>query len=221
MGVYTPPQVVTPTPGGAPGDGLMNGALTVQANKSGAGLNSQNLLTVGPNNLQYLALDANGNFEINFTPVGLTVVGGFEVYLGSGPGAGTYLRGPIVAMNNVATKGLGAPSIYGLDGPRSTSAPDGAAFALYTLPVGGPYVVDATAVIDCTAYTSGSGTYTVAWTKPDGQIASIVATAGALNAQQAVSAPGILCKGGTSVTVQLTGTFVATFTVAATMRQVA
>ena len=32
MSDYTPPTLVIPTPGGNPGDGSLNGALTVQAN---------------------------------------------------------------------------------------------------------------------------------------------------------------------------------------------
>ena len=134
MSDYTPPTLVIPTPGGNPGDGSIDGALTIGASNA---LTSQfSWLKVGTSAAVFADVDVDGN--TNFYPL----VSGKALYLrgqnstgGNYFGmsnSGIYTSGYFALYNNVSTKGLGLSPIYGLDNRTGLTAADAAAKTLYT-----------------------------------------------------------------------------------------
>ena len=211
MSDYTPPTLVIPTPGGNPGDGSLNGALTVQANISGP--TNTVLLQYGSNLHRFITLDGSGD------PVLAEGTGG---YIRFGSGGKTYMNdsGIFTIYNNVSAQGLGLAPIYGDDVRTGLTAADSAAKTLYTTTAAGQ-LYRLMGRILATAGTSPSATYTIKWTEGGATITKTL-TISALDSDSDLS---ILIQpdNGTAITAQLTaisGTGT-TVNVAATVEQMA
>ena len=108
---------------------------------------------------------------------------------------------------NVATQGLGNIPQYGLDNRTGLTAPDASPITLYTPANNGLYTIKI--LLNASAYTSGTATYTISWTARDGTVRSIDVAVNVGNTfQDDIVFASV--KGGTAITAQLTGTFVAT-----------
>ena len=220
MSDYTPPTLVTPTPGGSAGDGSISGALTIEA------LNALTSYTpwlkVGKNGAVFADVDVAGN--TNFYPIS----GGLYVR-GQGSEAGNYFgikqnqlytSGYMYMYNGIFTKGYGVPAIFGLDGRTGLTAADASALTLYTTTAAGQ-VYRLMGRILATAGTSPSATYTIKWTEGGATITKTL-TISALDSDSDLSVL-IQPDNGTAITAQLTaisGTGT-TVNVAATVEQMA
>ena len=217
MSDYTPPTLVIPTPGGNPGDGSIDGALTINdptttpPNKAtlkiegvpySGGANTYPHITV-PNGNQ---IDIDGPVVISgANPI--LLVGGFEIF-----------GGVFSNYHNVATVGLGVAPLYGDDVRTGLTAVDSAAKTLYTTTAAGQ-LYRLMGRILATAGTSPSATYTIKWTEGGATITKTL-TISAIDSDSDLS---ILIQpdNGTAITAQLTaisGTGT-TVNVAATVEQ--
>lgn len=224
---YTPPAVVTPTPGGAAGDGSLNGALTLRANvaSGSAGAKNASLILAWSNGSEYLYTDSAGNLYIGNPAAGLGTTISMD-----GDGAGVQLRpsgyvynfqsSGLTSFSNVSTSGKGVAPIFGLDNRTALTAADGSAKTLYTTTASGQ-LYRLSGRILATAGTSPSATYTLKWTER-GTVQTETLTLSALNTIEAVSVL-IQPDSGTAITAQLTaisGT-ITTVNVAATVEEMA
>lgn len=221
-GDYYDPVVYSDGAGG----GSLNGALTVESSLNlSSGLPPQvRWLQVGNSGQQFADIDASGN--TNFYPL----LGNRGLFLrGQTTPGGTYFgllneriqtSTAFVLYNGIATAGAGVPAIYGLDNRTGLTAADATAVTLYAVPAaGGLFRISGS--LDCTAYTSGTGTYTLTWTDVNGTAHTRVASLSAVGHAD-INALGLeRVEGGTNITAQLTGTFVATFDTAMVVEQVA
>ena len=118
MSDYTPPAVVTPTPGGAAGDASVDGAMTVQSGTAGG------MLLGASSAAPSIELQANNGGPLYFKNSGGNVI---DVQL-----AKLHLQSLITLYNTIATAGLGVAPIYGLDNRTALMAADASAITLYT-----------------------------------------------------------------------------------------
>ena len=164
MSDYTPPTLVIPTPGGNPGDGSLNGDLTIRADDTNPFSAFHNLLTVGSGANKYAILyndpsspyfqDQYGdNIGFHWTPAGTTFKGNG---LRTSTGFGLY--------NNQNTWGLGLAPNLGGDARTGLTAADASATTLYTTTAAGQ-LYRLMGRILATAGTSPSATYTIKWTE--------------------------------------------------------
>ena len=174
----------------------------------------------------YIRSDGSGNLYV-------LCADGMSVYCGgwdnNGSGTVTFGGGGLTSVLNGAgilryrsinTVGAGVAAIYGLDNRTGLTAADATAVTLYAVPAaGGLFRISGS--LDCTAYTSGTGTYTLTWTDVNGTAHTRVASLSAVGHAD-INALGLeRVEGGTNITAQLTGTFVATFDTAMVVEQVA
>lgn len=103
-----------------------------------------------------------------------------------------------------------------MDFRQGVTAADGAPITIYTA-TNGTSVLRITATIFATAFTSGTATYTIAWTQ-NGAAETLAVTSLILNTLGTATAI-INPDNGTTVTGQLTGVFVATETLTGTVEQ--
>ena len=208
MSDYTPPTLVIPTPGGNPGDGSLNGTLTVLSDEASPTnpairLGSSKWLVIdnysGSNYLRF-------NFNRDFSNI--QMVGAI------------YFNNTIIAYNNITTVGLGVAPLFGKDVRTGLTAADASATTLYTTTAAGQ-LYRLMGRILATAGTSPSATYTIKWTEGGATITKTL-TISALDSDSDLS---ILIQpdNGTAITAQLTaisGTGT-TVNVAATVEQMA
>ena len=178
MSDYTPPAVVTPTPGGAVGDGSLNGALTVLQGNTDYGTLYSVLTANG-----YALLSrqfGEGNFYANGA---WNFTGKFENY------------------NGIILVGLGVPPIYGLDNRTALTAADGSAITLYTTTAAGQ-AYHLLAHIFARGGTSPTGSYVVTFTE-GGVAISKTMSVSAVDTDSDISIP---CQpdNSTTITTQLT-----------------
>ena len=203
MSDYTPPAVVTPTPGGAAGDGSLNGALTAQANDAAAGT-AATFVKEGKGGWSLLSQDAESTPRL--------IVGGprFSGYQFGESSTGFVLRdystsgNPVIyAMGGIITASgsFGVAPIVGLDNRTGLTAADSAALTLYTTTASGQ-LYRLSGRILATAGTTPSATYTLKWTE-GGTAQTETLTLSALNSIEAVSVL-IQPDSGTAITAQLT-----------------
>ena len=225
MSDYTPPTLVIPTPGGNPGDGNLNGALTVLANVASPPRNKalQKVDSSG-DPLFYVASDGRLLIGVDSESSSTGPFTGYQI----GSGANSFVLrdfgvsgGPVMyAYGGVTTSGTGIPPIYGVDNRRGLTAADSAAKTLYTTTAAGQ-AYRLMGRILATAGTSPSATYTIKWTEGGATITKTL-TISALDSDSDLS---ILIQpdNGTAITAQLTaisGTGT-TVNVAATVEQMA
>ena len=173
---YTPPRLVKPTPGGNPGDGSMDGALTVTGEIIISGSSGTVLST---NNA---SIDAGGRLSL--------------------AGFGTISQaGKTTSYNSVGTVGEGLSPIYGLDNRTGVTTADASAKTLYTT-TGSGQLYRLMGRILATAGTSPSATYKLIWTE-GGTTQTKTLTISALDTDSDLS---ILIQpdNGTAITAQLT-----------------
>ena len=220
MSDYTPPTLVIPTPGGNPGDGSLNGDLTIRANDTNPFSTSHNLITIGSGANKYAILsndtaspyfyDQDGdNLGFHWNPAGTTFSG---KGLRTNTGFGMY--------NGISTFGLGISPIYSGDNRTGLTTADSAAKTLYTTTAAGQ-LYRLMGRILATAGTSPSATYTIKWTEGGATITKTLS----ISALDSDSDLSILIQpdNGTAITAQLTaisGTGT-TVNVAATVEQMA
>jgi hypothetical protein len=124
----------------------------------------------------------------------------------------------VTEYDGVNTYGQGIGAIYGVDNRTGITSADGSAITLYTT-TGANQLYRVFFRIYCTAYTSGTPTYTLAWTENTAsKTASINVTA--LNATS-VQGGLIQPDNNTNITVQVTGTFTGTVKVGAAVERIA
>ena len=189
---YTPPNLVKPTPGGNPGDGTLNGDLTVNGGTLDGG--------ASPTQDFYVS-----------APVTHTL------YLGVGAGKAVGL-GKITYVDGVTTVGRGLAPLCGDDARTGLTAADASATTLYTTTAAGQ-LYRLMGRILATAGTSPSATYTIKWTEGGATITKTL-TISALDSDSDLSIL-IQPDNGTTITAQLTaisGTGT-TVNVAATVEQ--
>ena len=225
MSDYTPPTLVIPTPGGNPGDGSINGNLTLLANSGPP--NATNILYVG--NQRKPVLQVQGTYPGDIVLFGPD--GNGYLTVGSGAVDVSYLEvnggtliingvGKISNYTSIGTVGMGVAPIYGKDARTGLTAADASAKTLYTTTAAGQ-VYRLMGRILATAGTSPSATYTIKWTEGGATITKTL-TISALDSDSDLS---ILIQpdNGTAITAQLTaisGTGT-TVNVAATVEQMA
>ena len=163
MSDYTPPTLVTPTPGGSAGDGSLNGALTVQANID-INNTAKSILIAGNGADVLIETDSGGN--IDFWDVSHSTN-----YIALGNGTDNLslngnLRsgGKYTAYNGVGTVGLGVAPLYGKDVRTGLTAADASATTLYTTTAAGQ-VYEVVVRIFGAGGTITSGIYTIGWTE--------------------------------------------------------
>ena len=196
-------DLVRQTPGGNPGDGSLNGALTVQANATS--LTNKNILIAGTSETVLLSINSGNSLQI---AAGAAFIGNFS------------MGGTIAGYDNTATVGKGLPPIYGKDKRTGLTAADASATTLYTT-TAADQLYRLMGRILATAGTSPSATYTIKWTEGGATITKTL-TISALDSDSDLS---ILIQpdNGTAITAQLTaisGTGT-TVNVAATVEQMA
>ena len=193
MSDYTPPTLVTPTPGGNPGDGTLKGALIISPNPNSA---------ISHGGSAEIYTDNNGNLFLSggkgqWVFLGGGINGDQGLYLGGS----VTMKAAIVQFNSINTVGLGVAPIYGKDVRTGLTAADASATTLYTTTAAGQ-VYEVAARIFGTGGTITSGVYTIGWT--EGGVArtatvSITAT-GTLSSSLFLLQP----DSGTAITGQLT-----------------
>ncbi len=118
------------------------------------------------------------------------------------------------------TKGKGHPQILGLDNRSGITAVDGSAITLFSVPAAVTLGIFRISIeIDATAFTSGTATYTGTWTE-NAVSQTAVVTATALNVVTGIVRL-MMPDASTSITVQLTGVFVATVRISAVVERLA
>ena len=200
--VYGEDQIVTQTPGGAAGDGSIDGALTIS--KTGYNIFPNYNLIVGTIGVIRYSSSLGGSVEWQGGIGTLAVEGGCS-----------YFRSIITAAGS-----LGLSPIYGLDNRTGLTAADASAITLYAVPAAGG-LFRLSGGLDCTAYTSGTGTYTITWTDVNGTTHTITGSLSAVGHVDLATSGLLRVKGGTNVTAQLTGTFVGTFDADSAVEQLA
>ena len=208
MSDYTPPTLVTPTPGGKPGDGSLNGALTVQANVNSG--TAEVLVRAGSDGRPLIQYQDTSH-TVQFNDVGNT---GFDA------SGNLNLGGVIHIFQDKFTSGLGVPPIWDYDARTGLTAADSAAKTLYTTTAAGQ-LYRLMGRILATAGTSPSATYTIKWTEGGATITKTL-TISALDSDSDLSVL-IQPDNATAITAQLTaisGTGT-TVNVAATVEQMA
>ena len=220
MSDYTPPTLVTPTPGGNPGDGSLNGDLTIRANDTNPLSTTHDLITVGKgaSSYSFVGNDAVGPYiKGNGGDIlGFNWKGGKATFAGNG----MRLTTAFGIYNNIQTEGLGLPPIYGQDSRTGLTAADASATTLFTT-TAADQLYRLMGRILATAGTSPSATYTIKWTEGGATITKTL-TISAIDSDSDLS---ILIQpdNGTAITAQLTaisGTGT-TVNVAATVEQMA
>ena len=216
MSDYTPPTLVTPTPGGNPGDGTINGKLTLEVSPTPyIEIGGESTAVDGANH----SIWKGNNFVFDPANTG-------DIYLCYSRGklhifnSITFDSGIITQYNNIGTIGLGVAPLYGKDVRTGLTAADASATTLYTTTAAGQ-LYRLMGRILATAGTSPSATYTIKWTEGGATITKTL-TISALDADSDLS---ILIQpdNGTAITAQLTaisGTGT-TVNVAATVEQMA
>ena len=220
--------LVTPTPGGAAGSGSVEGALTVLASTPTANLTSNNFLLVGESGISVVASDQYFNVWLAGFNGAAGITSGTDIIALSGPRLlaskdgirvdGVAFNRPIYLINGIPLAGVGFPSIFGLDNRLGVTVPDAAPITLYTTTAAGQ-LYRVTIRLNATAYTSGTATYTLTWT--EGGLIQTVAVSATAVGQSAVAKNLVQPDAGTTITAQITGTFIATLNVASTVEELA
>ncbi len=148
-------------------------------------------------------INASGGTKIHF------LIGGAEAAQIGNPPGGLNSHGGFILYNGLATEENGFTVIRGTDSPRSVTAPDSSPINMVTFPSGGPYYVRIGISAIMTAYTSGTLTYTATYTLVGGHQNTVSGTLNSVNGQITDSVE-VLIEGGSTITIQVTGTFVAT-----------
>ncbi len=217
---YSPPEVVVPTPGGAPGDGIMLGTLTVQSNIITPPSLPVPAISFGASKIPLIQGDNMGGLlgaviGSNNNP---TQIRGAPIYLGNNFATAIEANGLPSSIQGNSTAGLGWVIIRGLDNRQGVTVPDSSPITLYTTTAAGQ-VYKLSLRLNATAYTSGTATYTLKWTENGIALSLAVSTAAASTPSS--SSTLIQPDNGTAITVQLAGTFVATLNMASVVEQVA
>ena len=213
---YSPPRLVKPTPGGNPGDGSMDGVLTLRANSAPADnsavllLGNQNkivLRSIGtyPNGVAIHAPDGNGYLNLQNGNVHVPALSIDDMLA-------------IPTISGLVGKNL--DGIYGLDNRTGLTAVDGAPITLYTTTASGQLYRLSGRVL-ATAGTSPAASYVIKWTE-GGAVITKTLTIAALSTDADLMIP-IQPDNGTQITAQLTaisGTGT-TVNVAAVVEQIA
>ena len=202
---YSPPRLVKPTPGGNPGDGSMDGALTFLQGKTFPG-------TAPANKTGILYADSIYGECWLSTPSWL--------HLQDGPGTGRIKLGLVGIYLGIFTQGMGIVPIFGLDNRTGLTAVDGAPITLYTTTASGQLYRLSGRVL-ATAGTSPAASYVIKWTE-GGAVITKTLTIAALSTDADLMIP-IQPDNGTQITAQLTaisGTGT-TVNVAAVVEQIA
>ena len=135
MSDYTPPTLVTPTPGGNPGDGTINGDLTFLDQKGiifkgGAKIIQDDYAASGTISL-YNAQGSRVLYWYGNNPT--FTVDGIAFYIN----APTQVNTTFIVYNSIQTVGLGVAPIYGKDVRTGLTAADASATTLYTTTAAG------------------------------------------------------------------------------------
>ena len=213
-------DLVRQTPGGNPGDGTVNGNVTLKIGSSILFIGKDSAVPSG--NVQAVTTDGasiyvrtNGSGGVNLDPSGkgTTFGGGGQMSLSGNPVVCIRYKG-------VLTQGYGLSPIYGYDARTGLTAVDSAAKTLYTTTAAGQ-LYRLMGRILATAGTSPSATYTIKWTEGGATITKTL-TISAIDSDSDLS---ILIQpdNGTAITAQLTaisGTGT-TVNVAATVEEMA
>ena len=193
---YSPPRLVKPTPGGAAGDGSLNGTLTVLANAET--LNSTNLLKVGPSGIVVLHIDNNSNVYFQSLDGNISVV--------SSSGGKVGLNHGIDYYNGFNVQGQGLSPIYGL-GQRVTVAATtspGTTIATFTPGATGSCKVHVTIKNKDTV--SVTANVLVSYTDPDvGAQTVLIINGVSIGASGIASATFVLDSTATAITVSAYG----------------
>ena len=216
MSDYTPPTLVTPTPGGSAGDGSMNGALTLQSQASDTA--AVDLILESTTNRAILKQDSEGNIILD-SPTRGTVILGPNSNISISNNIVNF-GGRILDYSGILTVGKGVAPLYGDDARTGLTAADSAAKTLYTTTAAGQ-LYRLMGRILATAGTSPSATYTIKWTEGGATITKTL-TISALDSDSDLSVL-IQPDSATAITAQLTaisGTGT-TVNVAATVEQMA
>ena len=206
---YSPPRLVKPTPGGNPGDGSLDGALTAQASTSG--LTNVSLILAGLAAEKILYFNTSGEVTLD-NPL----TGNLEL----SPTANVAVANRFVSYASQSLFGYGFSPIYGLDNRTGLTAVDGAPITLYTTTASGQLYRLSGRVL-ATAGTSPAASYVIKWTE-GGAVITKTLTIAALSTDADLMIP-IQPDNGTQITAQLTaisGTGT-TVNVAAVVEQIA
>ena len=211
MSDYTPPTLVTPTPGGNAGDGSLKGTLTVQAATPAANIGGTEWLKVDSSGEPIIDADITPNVRLRALSEG----GGAISLCDKDGNAGVStdlisvsFYKPIVRATvsttspaGALTVGTGFPIIFGLDNRTGLTAADASATTLYTTTAAGQ-VYEVAARIFGTGGTITSGVYTIGWTEGGtARTATVSITAtGTLSSSLFLLQP----DSGTAITAQLT-----------------
>ena len=185
---YTPPNLVTPTPNGAAGDGSLKGTLTIRSADSTSDTNAA--LSFGSAQTVILHEDGFGN---------LYTTG--NVLFGTGPSDSIYVRGYFGYYRSVSTSGTGVPPIYGLDNRTGLTAADTSATTLYTT-TAASQVYRVTARVFGKSGTISSAVYTIGWTEGGTSMTETVSISAVSTMDSAVFL--LQPDDGKAITVQLT-----------------
>ena len=187
MSDYTPPTLVTPTPGGSPGDGSLDGTLNVQANAGTAGSLTKTLLSAGTDLSKILDL-LGGSLELN-APSGTIAINN-----------GLFLRSVITGFNDKGVAGYGVPPIFGVDKRLGVNAVDASPITLYTTTAANQLYLVVARLFGVSG-TNLSATYLVKWTENGSVQTATLTVSGAPSLY--VSTSLIQPDSGTAITVQL------------------
>ena len=160
MSDYTPPTLVIPPPGGNPGDGTINGKLTLEVSPTPyIEIGGESTAVDGANH----SIWKGNNFVLDPANTG-------DIYLCYSRGklhifnSISFDSGIITQYNNIGTIGLGVAPLYGKDVRTGLTAADASATTLYTTTAAGQ-VYEVAARIFGTGGTITSGVYTIGWTE--------------------------------------------------------
>ena len=199
---YSPPRLVKPTPGGNPGDGSMNGALTTQADTPFTGNTTYPIL---------MAFDGRQNV-ISWTPsdVGPRIDQTVR-FLGSlvVDGGGMALEGPtakIYEYLGVFTLGHGVSPIYGLGQRVTVAATTSPGTTITTFTPGATGSCKVHVTIKNKDTTSVTANVLVSYTDPDvGAQTVLIINGVSIGASGIASATFVLDSTATAITVSAYG----------------
>ena len=197
MSDYTPPTLVIPTPGGNPGDGTINGKLTLEVSPTPyIEIGGESTAVDGANH----SIWKGNNFVFDPANTG-------DIYLCYSRGklhifnSISFDSGIITQYNNIGTIGLGVAPLYGLDKRLGVTAADASAKTLYTTTAANQLYLVVARLFGVSG-TNLSATYLVKWTENGSVQTATLTVSGAPSLY--VSTSLIQPDSGTAITVQLT-----------------
>ena len=157
-------------------------------------------------------LNTGGGIGIGVLPASIA----YTLHIGDAGTLGTV--GKYALYNGIVTAGWGVGAIYGSDLRTGITAADASALTEYAVTASGG-VFEVGGSFTCTAYTSGTVTYTITWTD-ENSTAHTLSGSLAGTGHVDFTPVTVRVKASTSITAQITGTFVATVSPVAIVKQV-